>query len=651
MCGIVGFSGPYPVDRTKFRWLTTLNENRGKDSTGVYAIKGDKKLTKTLAKDTLIANKFILEDEFNHAIDGAIALLGHTRAATQGAVTVDNTHPFEYDLGLKVVGVHNGFIMGQLLGKYLKDYGLEDMFNEHTMCDSQLIFAMLSKFDGDWNKLSEIEGGVTTVFTYPTKFDRTLFAYKREARTLHYGYCAEGIYISSEAEPLRQIGCFNVTPFEDNSLTVIKDGVIMDFQKLSKPKILVPIGSTEKTWSNFASKEELEVYPQLKILKSYVPVKTWKTPIGYHEDETAYATHKKVSSEDDKFKMLIRDVIEEVKEITDIIKLDKLPSSECTVDDMMDCVVVMKLVDSVKHNPLPGWSIYDKDDASIAGITMLNGVTLLHYPWKDILNDFRILSIYDPIDGKSVYNYTVKPKTSRILEVVLEIPFPQGEETKTSGASTASFIGGGNVCSNDNGNTGQSGNVSDTSKQVSLFPNNRQFGKGIQEQKKQIYLGREEGKVSVVTQCDRKKTDDEKRSEFLRKRRNLTYDKKFLGTLFKKLVASRRVEYYKQIKPELEKLQQSRDYQESYLTIKYYLDELIDVEDLLVDAALLRLDDIKREAHGYFVKSYAILLLTEDMISYYIGKSIASDRVKIDGVLDKYSLKNLAIPSKNDLII
>ena len=101
MCGIVGYVGKnkkcLPVI---ISGLETL-EYRGYDSAGIAYKKDDKiNIVKQKGKIINLKEKINLNDESNLGI-------GHTRWATHGKPTIENSHP--HNVG-KITIVHNGII-------------------------------------------------------------------------------------------------------------------------------------------------------------------------------------------------------------------------------------------------------------------------------------------------------------------------------------------------------------------------------------------------------------------------------------------------------------------------------------------------------------------------------------------------------------
>lgn len=114
MCGIYGSIGN-SIDQSVIRGLMVANESRGKDSTGV-AVKTSSGIE--IIKKAVAASEFERELSVDF-LDGAEAVIGHTRLATYGDVNDENSHPFRDG---SVVGVHNGQINNhRRLGKFKVD--------------------------------------------------------------------------------------------------------------------------------------------------------------------------------------------------------------------------------------------------------------------------------------------------------------------------------------------------------------------------------------------------------------------------------------------------------------------------------------------------------------------------------------------------
>lgn len=211
MCGIFGFSGAHPVDVIRLQWLCYANEVRGDDSTGVYGQK--------LARSIEPAHAFINQPAFVEAVDGARLVLGHTRAATRGAVIEANAHPFIRELNnTVVVGTHNGVI---------PDWELRALSTKTNLpipaVDSMMIYDYLLTHNMDYQRLADIQGSMALAFTVPDT--PVLYLYHRKDRPLYYGFRSEGMYYSSESGPLVAIGCTDVKAVPVDTVVGFKEGV------------------------------------------------------------------------------------------------------------------------------------------------------------------------------------------------------------------------------------------------------------------------------------------------------------------------------------------------------------------------------------------------------------------------------------------
>lgn len=155
MCGVYGFCGKPDKNTPRiFRYLGFLNESRGKDSTGFYAYSPDEEsFIKDAEKATKFYSKFaVMKQLVKYADKSYLMLIGHTRAATVGAVSKDNAHPFRIG---KIVMTHNGHISN--FGK------LQNELKSKYEVDSQIIGHLLSKHN-DRAAFNQLEGWFTVPY-------------------------------------------------------------------------------------------------------------------------------------------------------------------------------------------------------------------------------------------------------------------------------------------------------------------------------------------------------------------------------------------------------------------------------------------------------------------------------------------------------
>jgi glucosamine 6-phosphate synthetase-like amidotransferase/phosphosugar isomerase protein len=138
MCGVYGFVG-IPTTKTArvLGMLAVLNEDRGQDSAGMAFISEN---SIDIVKNTGTSERLLLEHKplqhlWHNAKNSPVTVIGHTRAATTGAVTQENAHPFNYE---GIVYAHNGMISNHET--------LCDKLDYDCAVDSQVIGPLLLKY-------------------------------------------------------------------------------------------------------------------------------------------------------------------------------------------------------------------------------------------------------------------------------------------------------------------------------------------------------------------------------------------------------------------------------------------------------------------------------------------------------------------------
>jgi glucosamine--fructose-6-phosphate aminotransferase (isomerizing) len=133
MCGIVGYIGTENTLRILLDGLGRL-EYRGYDSAGV-AFLDQQNVTVIKRKGRLSNLQTVLEQEGYLLAGGVNAGIGHTRWATHGAPSDENSHPHLSGDG-RIAVVHNGIIENYLeLKKYLTDRG----YVFHSETDTEVV--------------------------------------------------------------------------------------------------------------------------------------------------------------------------------------------------------------------------------------------------------------------------------------------------------------------------------------------------------------------------------------------------------------------------------------------------------------------------------------------------------------------------------
>ncbi len=174
MCGIVGLiaktsSGFHTGDDDIFTQMLQMDSVRGMDSTGVFGVNSEGKidLIKANTHGWLFTQCKQYHDFNKQIYQSYKFVVGHNRAATRGAVTASNAHPFKED---HIVLVHNGTIFNK------------DSLAKDTEVDSHAICKALAKADAK-TALKQINGAFALVW-YDQKY-KTLNLARNSERPLY----------------------------------------------------------------------------------------------------------------------------------------------------------------------------------------------------------------------------------------------------------------------------------------------------------------------------------------------------------------------------------------------------------------------------------------------------------------------------------
>ena len=187
MCGLVGVFGPALSykERAAFKWLLHLDVVRGPHSTGILAVhdKQQTEVFKHLRTPEYLYDYYIKEftDEGVYNYVDTILLLGHNRYATQGAISVENAHPFQFS---NVIGAHNGTVDRWELNKFYE----ADKFD----IDSQIIYSQINHSDNLQTIFDEIWSGAFALTWWDQK-KQSFNMVRNDQRPLHYCYSHRGV--------------------------------------------------------------------------------------------------------------------------------------------------------------------------------------------------------------------------------------------------------------------------------------------------------------------------------------------------------------------------------------------------------------------------------------------------------------------------
>lgn len=182
MCGLVGMVGSLEHKHKQvMKEMLFLNTLRGKDSTGLTAIKRDR--TVVTKKMTVPGYEFIEHPAVEKTmLHGDQLWLGHGRYRTAGEVNKANAHPFEVcdeNDDVLLVGTHNGTLHNK--------WELERLIGGDKFdTDSEALFNWFIEADNYKKAVAELKGAWSLVWWDPTT--DSLHFCRNEERPLIYAY-------------------------------------------------------------------------------------------------------------------------------------------------------------------------------------------------------------------------------------------------------------------------------------------------------------------------------------------------------------------------------------------------------------------------------------------------------------------------------
>lgn len=220
MCGIFAYNGTQNSVPFLIEWLRNL-EYRGYDSAGIYCINNKKEalLEKAIWKVSNLATKVERNKE---KLDNYNSGIAHTRWATHGKVTVENTHP-HYSQNERFYVVHNGIIENYM---ELKEH-LQKKYTFYSDTDTEVVSKLVEELF-DWDIFSTLEK-VT---------DKLVWAYaiaiidKENPQTLVGAKLGSpmivwigenGVFLSSDINAISNVA-HEFTTLEDNETVELKNG-------------------------------------------------------------------------------------------------------------------------------------------------------------------------------------------------------------------------------------------------------------------------------------------------------------------------------------------------------------------------------------------------------------------------------------------
>lgn len=262
MCGIIGFAGKQNAAPILLEGLKKL-EYRGYDSAGIAVIdSSDISVIKGIGR----VEELYKKTHNGKAVKGFIGI-GHTRWATHGVPTVENSHPHLSNSG-KFAIVHNGIIENY---KSLKDELLQQGYKFESETDTEIIVNLIDRYymacNGDVKKafidaVSQLDGSYAIGLICKEHPDK-IYAV-RKSSPLILGVGTDGNYFASDITALIN-HTNNAIYLEDNEFVELSCDNISVFDKSNKniekeiSKIMYDVKVSEKgKYEHFMLKEIME---------------------------------------------------------------------------------------------------------------------------------------------------------------------------------------------------------------------------------------------------------------------------------------------------------------------------------------------------------------------------------------------------------
>ncbi len=271
MCGVVGYIGNkhgLPIIMEGLKML----EYRGYDSSGIAVLEKNKlQIVKTVGKIQA------LEDKLKKLTFKGTTCIGHTRWATHGKPSTENSHPHQ-DASGKIALIHNGIIENyHVIKAKLEKEGIVFKSETDTEVLAQLIGFYYNKKDdlplesAVKKALREVEGAYAIIVISEKEPDKLVVA--KKASPLCLGVGKDEMFIASDAIAfVRHTNKAIYLKDEEIGILTRKNVTIVNLQnKIITPKIVtLSLDPTDIEKGEFAHFMLKEIYEQPRAIQDTI---------------------------------------------------------------------------------------------------------------------------------------------------------------------------------------------------------------------------------------------------------------------------------------------------------------------------------------------------------------------------------------------
>lgn len=256
MCGLL--AGVGKLNSNRIIALGSMSEDRGTDSVGIaYVSGGEVHIAKVAARPCVGLNIALRKEVTEAAVSGMF--IGHTRAATQGAITSKNAHPFLVD---DIAFAHNGIILN------------DETFGKYTVDSESLIHGIKAK---DFSKYA---GPIALVWIE----NGLLHAY-RGGNPLFRGRHGTATYLASDSEYLRAVGCTKIKELSEGFIYTFHSATCIatkrvpinkTYQYVERSTALAPMTYNHSWKDDYYEKWGADLHYKLDAPRIAESFDTWK---------------------------------------------------------------------------------------------------------------------------------------------------------------------------------------------------------------------------------------------------------------------------------------------------------------------------------------------------------------------------------------